>query len=111
MSDVPGPLYHGTTAEAAGHIESEGFRPERGHTYLTPHLDLAHRYANSAVKRAGGEPAVLAVDGLHGVSGHAVGYLDPDLSRKAGAHYQDKGPEVLVLDHSAIVGTPRRVSR
>ena len=55
----------------------------------------------------GGIPAVLRIDRVRGVSGHEVGYMDPDKARAAGADYQDKGPEVVVLNPAAIHGISR----
>lgn len=105
-----GPLYHGTTAERAAKILSEGFQGDQVH--LTPHPDLARSYAEGRVQAdGGGEPAVLKVDSVHGVSGHEVGFMDPTKARDAGAHYQDKGPEVLVLDPSRISGISRHAAK
>lgn len=107
-----GPLYHGTTEQRAGGILGQGFTddPERG-IHLTPHPDLAMSYAEGRVlKDGGGIPAVLKIDKVRGVSAEHTGYGKASLNREAGADYMDKGPEVVVLNPSAIHGITRHAA-
>lgn len=110
-----GPLYHGTTEERARRILSEGFEPSAARqetVHLTPDPELAGRYAQGRIiADKGGTPAVLKVDKVRGVSAHEVGYADPGLARDAGADYMDKGPEVVVLNPSAMHGISRHAAR
>jgi hypothetical protein len=100
---LKGPLYHGTTPEAAEAIERDGFRSDKaaerqhGAVFLTPHRELAEQFG----------PSVLHVDEIRGVSAHEVGYLHHDKARAAGADYMDHGPEIAVLNPSAIRGIRR----
>ena len=104
-----GPLYHGTTQERAGRILEHGF--EGGTVHLTPHADLAGSYAAGRVtKDKGGAPAVLKIERVRGVSASETGYMDPEKSRASGADYQDKGPEVVVLNPAAIHGITRHAA-
>ena len=110
-----GPLYHGTTAERAGRILEHGFEGGKDRhedvIHLTPHPELALSYAEGRVRAdGGGTPAVLKVDKVRGVSATETGYMNPAKNRAAGAHYMDKGPEVLVLDPSAVHGITRHAS-
>lgn len=97
-----GPLYHGTSREAAERILVEGFRPadgRQGVIYLTKFPDLAAKYASRLE-----DPVVLRVESVTGVSGAEVGYMDIELSRQHGAHFQDKYAELLLLDPSRAYG-------
>lgn len=115
-STVDGPLYHGTTVEAAEEILREGWHVGgKGEIWLTPSRELAGRYAEGAVKRveiAGGTavPAILSVEGVRGVSAMEVGYLDLNMARDAGADYSPQGEHIIVLNPSAIVGGVRKVA-
>jgi hypothetical protein len=101
-----GELFHGTTDERAKSIEANGFTTPT--TYLTPHRDLAQRYAEGRVTAdGGGTPTVLRTDPVHGVSAAETGYSSPDLNREEGADYMDKGPEVLVLHPNLLKGIRR----
>ena len=104
-----GPLYHGTTAERAQAILDGGFRGNLIH--LTPDPELARSYAEGRVQAdGGGTPAVLRIGTVRGVSAAETAYGSPDLNRQAGAHYMDKGPEVLVLDPAAMHGITRHAA-
>jgi hypothetical protein len=101
-----GPLYHGTTAERAQAILAGGFQGNLVH--LTPNADLARSYGEGRAQAdGGGIPAVLRIEKVRGVSAAETAYGSPDLNRQAGAHYMDKGPEVLVLDPGAMHGITR----
>lgn len=108
-------MFHGTTETRAQHILAHGFHDkdarEPSTVYLTPHADLAHRYAEGRVKADGaGSPAVLRINNVRGVSATETGYGKPHLNREAGADYMAGHSETIVLNPAAIHGVTRHTT-
>lgn len=107
---------HNTTDARAQHILERGFdggldSRQEGTIHLTPHPGLAADYAKGRVQKdGGGTPAVLRVEQVRGVSAEHTAFGSAKLNREAGADYMDKGPEVLVLNPSAMHGITRHAS-
>lgn len=80
-----GPLWHGTTIEAADAIEREGFKPgtdeSRGAVWLARSPEQAQRFAAAHAARKGTTPAVLEVGDVRGVPS---AYTSTRTAREAG---------------------------
>lgn len=104
-----GPLYHGTTAEAADAIEREGFKPgtdeSRGAVWLARTPEAAQRFAEARASRAGTSPAVLEVGDVRGVPSD---YVSTRKAREAGHDLSDYGDEVAVHNASILRSIKRR---